>query len=109
MSSVDVNQLLHQMRQMAALAEADRAKPVGGPGQEGGVAFEKILGDSIQKVNRLQQNASDLATAFEQGDPNVDLAQVMVELQKASVSFTAMVEVRNRLLSAYQDVMNMQV
>ncbi|HHH13122.1 MAG TPA: flagellar hook-basal body complex protein FliE, partial [Thiolapillus brandeum] len=63
----------------------------------------------IRKVNELQQNATAMATAFEKGDPNVDLAEVMVELQKASVSFTAMVEVRNKLLTAYQDVMNMQV
>jgi flagellar hook-basal body complex protein FliE len=109
MSSVDINQLLHQMRQMAALADADRAGPATPAEKGAGVAFEKILGESIDKVNELQQNANAMATAFEQGDPNVDLAQVMVELQKASVSFTAMVEVRNKLLSAYQDVMNMQV
>ncbi len=106
MNSVNIDQLLHQMRQMAAAA-ADR-KPVPA-GESAPAAFEGILKDSIQQVNRLQQNADAMATAFEKGDPNVDLAQVMVELQKANVSFTAMVEVRNKLLSAYQEVMNMQV
>jgi len=109
MSNIDVNQLLHQMRQMAAAADGG-SRSVRAATEEGsGVAFERILGDSIRKVNELQQNATAMATAFEKGDPNVDLAEVMVELQKASVSFTAMVEVRNKLLSAYQDVMNMQV
>ncbi len=108
MSEVDISRLLHQMRQMAAAAEG---RPAAGTteGGEGGVAFERILGDSIRKVNELQQNASAMATAFERGDPDVDLAEVMVELQKASVSFNAMVEVRNKLLTAYQEVMNMQV
>ncbi len=108
MSNVDINQLLHQMRQMAAAADR-RDSPVPPGGESGGPGFGKILEESIQKVNELQQGATDLATAFEKGDPNVDLPQVMVELQKASVSFSAMVEVRNKLLSAYQDVMNMQV
>jgi len=108
MSNVDINQLLHQMRQMAAAADR-RDSPVAPGVESGGPAFGKILEESIQTVNELQQGATELATAFEKGDPNVDLPQVMVELQKASVSFNAMVEVRNKLLSAYQDVMNMQV
>ncbi len=107
MSNVNIDQLLHQMRQMAAAAGASGVRE--SSSREGGPAFEQVLGDSIRKVNELQQNASDLAAAFEKGDPNVDLAEVMVELQKASVSFTAMTEVRNKLLSAYQDIMNMQV
>ncbi len=108
MSNVDINQLLHQMRQMAAAADS-KASPVSPGSETGGPGFGKILEESIQTVNELQQGATELATAFEKGDPNVDLSQVMVELQKASVSFSAMVEVRNKLLSAYQDVMNMQV
>jgi flagellar hook-basal body complex protein FliE len=91
-------------------AAADR-KPSPDPlgGEQAGPAFGEVLGESIRAVNELQQGATEMATAFEKGDPNVDLSQVMVELQKASVSFSAMVEVRNKLLSAYQDVMNMQV
>lgn len=108
MSNVDINQLLHQMRQMAAAADS-KPSPVAPGNENGGPGFEKILEESIQTVNEMQQGATEMATAFEKGDPNVDLSQVMVELQKASVSFSAMVEVRNKLLSAYQDVMNMQV
>jgi flagellar hook-basal body complex protein FliE len=60
-------------------------------------------------VNQVQGQASDLATRFERGDPGVELSQVMIESQKASVAFRATVEVRNRLVSAYQEIMNMPI
>ena len=53
--------------------------------------------------------SADLAARFEQGDEKVSLAQVMVASQKSSVSFQAVVQVRSKLLAAYQDVMNMQI
>ncbi|WP_457673227.1 flagellar hook-basal body complex protein FliE [Thiolapillus sp.] len=106
MSTVDVNQLLNQMKQMAALADR---KPEAGPGENRGVAFEEVLRGSIDTVNDIQNHASDMAEKFEMGDPSVNLTEVMVELQKASVSFEAMKQVRNKLLSAYKDVMSMQV
>ena len=60
-------------------------------------------------MNRSEQKANGLAAAFERGTPGVDLPQVMIEMQKASVSFRALTEVRNRLVSAYQEIMNMQM
>jgi len=86
---------------------------VGGPGQAagvgqvGGVSFGDTLGDTLRKVNRLQGETRELQGAFERGDPNADLARVMVAAQASSVAFRATVEVRNRLVQAYQDVMNM--
>jgi flagellar hook-basal body complex protein FliE len=50
-----------------------------------------------------------MSAAFQRGEPGVELPQVMIEMQKASVSFRALTEVRNRLVSAYQEIMNMQV
>jgi len=50
-----------------------------------------------------------MSLAYASGDENTDLAQVMVSMQKASLSFEAVTQVRNKLLSAYQEVMNMQV
>jgi len=58
-------------------------------------------------VNETQSRSSALQTAYELGDKSVDITQVMVQMQKASVSFEAMTQVRNRLVSAYQDIMNM--
>ena len=107
MSGTDINQVLAQMRAMAAAAEGNKT-----PTPESGVAkpdFGKLLEESINKVNEAQQHAGNLALSFEAGNPNVDLGQVMVALQKASLSFEAMTQVRNKLVSAYQEVMNMQV
>ena len=61
------------------------------------------------RSTRAKQSASALADAWERGTPGVDLAQVMIESQKAGVSFRALTEVRNRLVSAYQDIMNMPI
>ncbi|EWH03504.1 flagellar hook-basal body protein FliE [Halomonas sp. BC04] len=74
---------------------------------QGGFAGE--LQSSIQRINRLQQASSAKAMAFQAGDPNVELNDVMVDMQKASVAFQMGLQVRNRLVSAYRDVMNMQV
>jgi flagellar hook-basal body complex protein FliE len=68
-----------------------------------------VLGRLVEQVNSAQVASADLAARFEQGDEQVSLAQVMVAGQKSSVSFQAAVQVRNKLLAAYQDVMNMQV
>jgi len=57
----------------------------------------------------LQLPATSLGEAFEGGAPGVDITRVMVEAQKASLAFRAMTEVRNRLVSAYQEVMNMPI
>ncbi len=107
MSTVDINQLLHQMRHMAAMADKKPSSML--EGNNSGPAFDNILKDSINTVNDLQKGATEMATKFETGDPSVNLTEVMVELQKASVSFEAMKQVRNKLLNAYKDVMSMQV
>ena len=111
MAAIDTTRLLMELRSLAA--EAQRAPGVGGgPSATGGAAtpdFGSVLKASIGQVDGLQQSASALASAFEQGAPGVDISRVMVEAQKASLAFRAMNEVRNRLVSAYQEVMNMPI
>ena len=68
-----------------------------------------MLGQAINKVSDTQQASSQLATAFEIGKSGVDLTDVMVASQKASVSFQALTQVRNKLVQAYQDIMQMPV
>ena len=111
MSDIQINQLLQQMRSMAALAEnrASGIDETGASGQASQADFAQLIKNSIDKVNETQKTSASLATAFEQGDPNVNLSDVMVAIQKASVSFQAMTQVRNNLVSAYKEVMNMQV
>ena len=62
---------------------------------------------ALEGVNNAQKTSGALAQAFELGDPRADLARVMVAAQQSQVAFRATVEVRNRLVQAYQDVMNM--
>ncbi|MDH5471426.1 MAG: flagellar hook-basal body complex protein FliE [Gammaproteobacteria bacterium] len=109
MSNMNVQQLLSQMRVMEAQAAA---RPTAINTIENGVQkadFSNVLKSSIDAVNEASQASTKMAEAFEKGDPNVSVAQLMITMEKASVSFQAMTQVRNRLLSAYQDVMNMPV
>lgn len=103
MSNISVDQVLSQMRTLSQNNIMPETNTVGRPD------FSQLLNESINQVNDLQQDASDLKVAFEIGDDNVDIPEVMVAIQKASLSFEAITEVRNKLLSAYQEVMNMQV
>lgn len=70
-------------------------------------SFSETLRSAIGGVNQTQQQAGALSQAFEMGDPNAGLAKVMMAAQQSQVAFRATVEVRNRLVQAYQDVMNM--
>ena len=108
MNDINVNQLLTQMRAMTSLAQGQPAAAAGA-GAAGGADFAALLKGSVDKVNETQQQAGSLAQAFEAGDSQVDLSQVMIAMQKANISFQAMTQVRNKLVSAYQDIMAMQV
>lgn len=71
--------------------------------------FQTMFKNAIDNVNAQQKVSSNLATRFEQGDPSIDLPEVMIALQKSSVSFQAMSQVRNKLVDAYKEIMNMPV
>lgn len=72
-------------------------------------SISEMMGNAINQVNDTQMHAGNLGNRYTQGDPNVDLPEVMVAMQKSSVSFQAMSQVRNKLLEAYKDIMNMPV
>lgn len=107
MNDVRVSELLAQMRTMSLQAQGKL--PAGEVPQAGGASFTDMLRNSVEGVNQSQQKAAQLAQAFEAGDKSVDLSEVMVALQKASVSFQAMTQVRNKLVQAYQEIMNMPI
>lgn len=71
--------------------------------------FSDMLSQAVGSVNELQQSSSDLKTAYDMGDPNVDITRVMIASEKASISFEALTQVRNRVVKAYEDIMNMPV
>ena len=75
----------------------------------GGGAGVAVLEGALRTVDSQQKSAAQLAQRFQAGDTAVTLEESMIALQKANLSFQAMVQVRNRLVSAYHDVMNMQI
>lgn len=105
MSDINVNQVLAQMRSLSIEAGGGKSSPVA----ENGSDFAALLKQSIDSVNQAQQTSGKLQTDFELGKPDVSLAEVMIASQKASVSFQAMLQVRNKLVDAYKDVMSMPI
>ncbi|MFK8015326.1 MAG: flagellar hook-basal body complex protein FliE [Gammaproteobacteria bacterium] len=109
MEPMQIDQLMNQMRATAARIDATR------PGAETAVesanpgAFKAALDQAVSTVSDTQKAAAAGAAAVERGDPNVPLTDVMLQLQKADLSFRAMTEVRNKLVNAYQEIMNMPV
>lgn len=103
MPQMNVDNVLSQIRAYSRTAETTA------PANATGAHFARLLAESLDQVNSLQDNASALKTAYEIGDPGVDLPEVMIATQKASLAFEATTEIRNKLLTAYQEVMNMPV
>jgi flagellar hook-basal body complex protein FliE len=100
------------IEQMLGVLRATAAQAAGEPrmaAATGGADFAQALKNAIEQVNQTQQQAEDMAAKFAAGDSETPLHEVMISLQKANVSFQEMVQVRNRLVTAYHDVMNMQV
>ena len=102
------NNLLSQMQALEAMAQGQSLKAQQVPQQES-TSFSSLMQQAVNQVNETQMQAGKLTTAFEMGDSKIDLSEVMVAVQKSRVSFQALTEVRNKLLTAYQDVMNMPV
>ncbi len=101
------NHLLNQMQALEALARGQQVQPEVKPA-ETSPSFGDLMQQAIDQVNETQMQASSLRTAFELGE-QVDLSEVMIAVQKSRISFEALTQVRNKLLTAYQDVMNMSV
>lgn len=105
MSAINLNKALAEMRALQAQAQMKKPEPAAKSQSD----FGQMFANAINGVNEVQQTSSKLQQAFELGDPNVDLVQVMIASQKSQVAFTALTQVRNKMLNAYQEIMNMQV
>lgn len=104
MSDIKIDELLSQIRNISQQVDPN----VNSKGIED-FEFSSMLKTSIDKVNQQQMKAAGLADRFEQGDTTVELSRVMIEMQKARVSFEAAKQVRNQLVTAYQEIMSMPV
>ncbi len=110
MSNMDVSSVLAQIRSLQSQAAL---RPIAPAATEAvstpKSGFESLLKNAVDEVNQAQQASSALQESFARGDRSVELADVMLASTKSQVGFRAMTEVRNRLVSAYQDIMNMPI
>ena len=108
MSQMEINQVLAQIRSLSAQTKVGTSQATQTQ-QTGPSEFANIMRKGLDAVNQNQMKADELSDAFARGTPGVELPQVMLAGAKANISFHALNEVRNRLVSAYQDIMNMQL
>ncbi len=124
MSAIDTQRLLMEMRSVAQqtqmngssgalspLGDVAAGSDVGATDAASGVStdFASLMRQAVDKVNGLQQASAESKEKLEMGDPSVELSDVMIQAQKASLAFQAMSQVRNKLVEAYKDVMNMPI
>ena len=120
---MQIQQVLAEMRALQSRASFS-PNEIGGAGSSSGIAsgsaagsvsgtqptdFASLLKSSVDNIATMQNQAETMAASYEAGDKSVDLTKVMLEVQKASLAFHAMTEVRNKLVDAYTTVMGMAV
>ncbi|MFQ5633819.1 MAG: flagellar hook-basal body complex protein FliE [Gammaproteobacteria bacterium] len=108
---MEINRVISQMRALASEMNSSAAATTAGAAElpTGDDKFSNVLRGAIDSVNEQQSLAGKAVDGFLTGDNSRSLAEVMVATQKANVSFRAMTEVRNRLIEAYREVMNMPI
>jgi len=108
-NSIDTNSVLTQLRAMARDAGIPSSEQVseGTKVAPDGIEFSKVLENTVKQVNSRSTEVKALRESFEAGNPNVELADVMIAAQKARISFEAMTQVRNKMVAAYKEIMSM--
>lgn len=102
-----IENMLSQMRAVAQAASSSPAASKSNVVNNGGFAAE--LARSLDRVSTLQNDSAAQARSFQMGSPDISLNNVMIDMQKASIAFQATVQVRNRLVAAYQEIASMPV
>ncbi len=106
MDTRGIDQMLSELRATSQVASGKAAQAATAAGE---TDFGQVLQSAIADVSSAQKQAQEMAKGFSAGDPDVNLQDVMVNLQKASLSFQQMVQVRNKLLRTDKDIINMSV
>lgn len=104
-----IQAMVQQLKAVAAQTQTSAAPAVSGEQSATRVDFGNVLKASLDKVNETQQTAADLSARFTKGDDSVSLSEVMIAGQKANIALQATIQVRTKLVAAYNDIMNMQV
>lgn len=108
-SNQGIEQVLQQIRSMQTQLPVNGIEQPTQLADIKGANFGELFADTMKETNAQMQESSELKKAYEMGDESVSLIDVMIAGQKADVGLQATLQVRNRLLSAYQDIMNMPV
>ena len=101
--------ILNQLKATEALANGQSARPASPSQGSAASGFAESLRHAVDAVNSESMKAGQMVDAQSSGHAQIDINQIMVALEKADLSFQAMVEVRNKLVHAYQKIMNLQV
>lgn len=105
-----IDAMVAQLRNAAVRMEANlKPEALGEQVATQKADFASALKASMDQVNQVQHKAEGLAQRFTTGDEKVNLSDVMISMQKANIAFQTTVQVRNKLVSAYHDIMNMQI
>lgn len=110
-SPANIQAMLATLRAYQAQASVPLAPPDGPAGPAAAsspTGFTKMVTGAIQEVNAVQLQGRDLQSAYERGEP-VQLTDVVLGMQKSSLAFEATLQIRNKVLKAYEDMMNMPV
>lgn len=107
MNNISQASLISQMQALESMSQG-KMQPVEQKIDDDS-SFSSMMSKAINQVNETQMHAGSMKKTFEMGDDTVDLSEVMIAVQKSRISFEALTQVRNKLLNAYQDVMNMPV
>ena len=108
---IDSSQIQSMIAQLKAAATRPQATPPAIQTEQPAakVDFSNALKGALDSVAESQNKAQAMSRQFQLGDDSVNLSDVMIQMQKASINFQATVQVRNKLVSAYHEIMNMQV
>ena len=109
MDTTGIDRMLSQLRTAQALASRKPQAPAAAEPSAPKGNFADALKTSLGEVNKMQNDAVQLQRNFTVGDPNTNLQDVMISMQKANIGFQQAVQVRNKLVQAYHEIMNMQV
>ncbi|WP_100642125.1 flagellar hook-basal body complex protein FliE [Alteromonas facilis] len=106
---IKANALYQEMQSMMVEARPNIEQVPGVNVNKGSDNFADMLADAVNNVNNLQLESRNTQKAFEMGAPGLSLADVMVMKEKSGIAFEATLQVRNKLLEAYKQIMNMPV
>lgn len=103
-------QMLREMQQMQAVTQAPVLSPmaINAAGEASTVTFDRILQGALSHVDQFQQVAEQKQTAIDMGKSD-DLAGAMIASQQAALSFSALVQVRNKIATGFNDLMSMSI